>query len=72
MLRSMVPSPPRLTSSADRSTSSGTSTDTALQSIRPTSSGKPSTVTWRVVAQLMIVSIAGDESRRGCSTSPTV
>ena len=43
----------------------------ALQSIRPISSGSPNTLAERAVAHWMIVSIAGFESRAGCSTSPT-
>src|SRR5262249_19350608 len=72
MVRSIVPSPPRLTSSVAWSINWSSSTATAEQSMRSTSSCRPSTVTSRSRAQPMIVSIAVLESRRGCSTRPTV
>ena len=67
--RSMVPSPPRLTSRSHLGSSPASMACTPPP-IRATSSGRPSTSAPCPPAQARIISIASAESRRGCSTNP--
>lgn len=70
MARSMVPSPPRLTIRPARATRSSAGTATALQAMRPTSSGSPSTSVRCVRAQWTTDSMTGPGLRLGCRIRP--
>src|SRR5579859_6781339 len=71
MARSMVPSPPRLTSRSERVASSAGGTATAEQLSRLISCSMPRTSTPLRCAQFRIAVTASAESRSGCRTMPT-
>src|ERR1700759_4470706 len=71
MARSMVPSPPRLTSRSTWRPSSSSLSGSAAQLSRVSSAALPYTLMSRWAAQLSTASTASAESRWGCRTSPT-
>ena len=70
--RSMVPSPPRLTTRLARCARSRGPTASTGPGTRLASSSSASTVTLRLLAQASSSNMAELQSRPGCSTSPTV
>jgi len=71
MARSMVPSPPMLTSRSARSRSSSADTGVALQATLDSSVSMPRTSIPRWSAQSSTEATAPPQSRSGCSTNPT-
>ncbi len=71
MARSMVPSPPMLTSRSARWRISSADTGVALQASRDSSLSMPRTSIPRWSAQSSTEATAPPQSRSGCSTNPT-
>ena len=71
MARSMVPSPPMLTSRSARCRSSSADTGLALQASRDSSLSMPRTSIPRWSAQSSTEATAPPQSRSGCSINPT-